>query len=94
MCQYHLLINSVNVSMSEKPSLSHCIMKKSTLHLTMQIKEEVPTSINKEVTSEAENDTTLRKDIRINATSGVSQNLAGFVTQNTELKDQLKLYQC
>ncbi|KAK2720206.1 hypothetical protein QYM36_004185 [Artemia franciscana] len=59
----------------------------------MQTKEEVPTSTNKEVTSEAENDATLQKDIRINARSGVSQNLAGFFTQYTELKDQLKLSQ-
>ncbi|KAK2701540.1 hypothetical protein QYM36_019814 [Artemia franciscana] len=66
-------------------------MEKSTHHHIMQTKEEVSTSTNKEVTSEAENDITLQKDLRVNATSGVSQNLAGFVTQYTELKDQLKL---
>jgi hypothetical protein len=77
--------------MSEKPSSSRDIKKKSTVHLVIQMKEEALPSTNKAASSEAENDATLQKDLQINAIFGFSRKLAGSVTQNTQLKYQPKL---
>ncbi|KAK2721712.1 hypothetical protein QYM36_003880 [Artemia franciscana] len=58
----------------------------------MPIKEKAVNSTNRGVTSEAENDSTLKKGLLwINTTSGVFQNLTGLVPQNSQLKNQPKL---